>query len=128
MVFFILFFKNLFQFFPSTFDLIGIEFGVFFLHFFYLLISFSFNFCLLSNKMVFMDIVGQILIYNCIQPNFWYFTKYKSDPLIFFNLNGFDISSWIKLFMDITEICELGILILLYFNNPKNISGCNHWN
>jgi hypothetical protein len=34
-----------------------------------------------------------------------------------------DISGWDKFFVDITDIRELGILVLLLFDNPKKIIG-----
>jgi hypothetical protein len=34
-----------------------------------------------------------------------------------------DISGWDKFFVDITDIRELGILVLLLFDDPKKIIG-----
>jgi len=54
---------------------------------------------------VFVDIVGRVLTHDRIQPNFWYFTKYKSDPFKkLLDPSGLNISGWAKIFMDITDI------------------------
>jgi hypothetical protein len=77
---------------------------------------------------VFVDIVGRVLTYNYIIPTFDILQNINLIHLIFLDPNKLDISGWDKVFVDIINICNLGISILLFFDDPKKISVFNYWN